>query len=363
MSFRATPLLRSGSRYLIPDAYKGSKALAVSLQAAEHTLNPGIAMTTTTPRVSVIIPAFNAEPFISETLDSVLAQTYPNLEVVVCDDGSVDGTRERVEAYAPAVRYVHCVNSGAPSRPRNVGIRASTGELLAFVDADDLMAPERIAAQVAFLVRHPEAGLVFSDYDEFGADKTAERGHFETCPLLSELLTQCAPGADGLILDPATATELLLTENFGSSSPTVRRRVVEKVGGYDESLMSSEDFEFQFRVALSCSIGIIPEIHWHKRQHSLNMSAHAERTLSRKIEVRRRILSAETIGRRRRKLKRRIAGWHADLAYFYTGRDNRLALRHALYGMVMAPREALRASLFARLALDVLGRDSGRLRT
>jgi glycosyltransferase involved in cell wall biosynthesis len=318
-------------------------------------------MTTTTPRVSVIIPAFNAEAFIAETLDSVLAQTYANVEVVVCDDGSTDGTRQRVEAYGTAVRYVHSANSGAPSRPRNVGIRASTGELLAFIDADDLMAPGRIAAQVAFLVRHPEAGLVFSDYDEFGDDKTAERGHFETCPLLSALLKERADAGDGLVLDPGTATELLLTENFGSSSPTVRRPVVEKVGGYDETLTSSEDFEFQFRVASSCSIGILPEIHWHKRQHPLNMSAHAERTLSRKIEVRRRILAAETIRRRRWKLKRRIAGWHADLAHFYTGRDNRLALRHALHSVATAP--ALRVSLFARLALDVLGRDSGRLRT
>jgi glycosyltransferase involved in cell wall biosynthesis len=317
--------------------------------------------TNPTPRVSVIIPAYNAEAFIAETLDSVLAQTYPNLEVVVCDDGSVDGTRRVVEGYAPHVRYVYSANSGAPARPRNVGTRASTGELLAFIDADDRMAPGRIAAQVDFLSRHPEVGLVFSDYEEFGPDKSTERGHFETCPLLREILKQ-APRADlGLVLDPATATELLLTENFGSSSPTVRRRVVEKVGGYDESLPSSEDFEFQFRVASSCSIGILPVIHWHKRQHALNMSAHAERTLSRKIEVRQRILATETIGSRRRKLKRRIAEWHAELAYFYTGRNNALELRHVLHSVVMAP--ALRASLLARLVLDVLGRDSARLRT
>jgi glycosyltransferase involved in cell wall biosynthesis len=316
---------------------------------------------TSAPLVSVIIPAYNAEAFIGDTLDSVLAQTYPNIEVIVSDDGSVDGTRRRVAPYRARVRYVYGANSGAPARPRNLGTHVASGALLAFIDADDLMAPGRIAAEVDFLERHPEAGLVFSDYEEFGDDRTQEKGHFQTCPLLRTLLSATPDASGGLVMDPATATELLLTENFGSSSPTVRRRVFEAVGGYDEELTSSEDFEFQFRVASSCSIGVIPQIHWFKRQHPSNMSAHAERTLSRKIEVRRRILATETIARRRRKLRRRIAAWHADLAYFYTGRNNALAFRHALQSMALAP--ALRASLLARLALDVLGRDSERLRT
>lgn len=311
---------------------------------------------TSTPRVSVIIPAFNAEAFIGDTLDSVLAQTYPNIEVIVSDDGSVDGTRRRVASYGARVKYVYAPNSGAPARPRNVGIRAAYGELLTFIDADDLMAPGRIAVQVDFFERHPEAALVFSDYEEFGDDKTQEQGHFQTCPGLRALLTRSAHLSEGLILDPATATELLLTENFGSSSPMVRRGVIDRVGGFDESLTSSEDFEFQFRVASCFSIGIIPEIHWYKRQHPSNMSAHAERTLSRKIAVRQRILAEETVGRRRRLLKRRIAGWHADLAYFYTGRDNSLAFKHMLSSVWLSAM--LRPKLLGRLTLDVLGRDS-----
>jgi glycosyltransferase involved in cell wall biosynthesis len=312
---------------------------------------------TSAPRVSVIIPAYNAEAFIGATLDSVLAQTYSNLEIIVSDDGSVDGTRQRVAAYGSRVRYVSGPNSGAPSRPRNLGIRAASGTVLAFIDADDLMAPGRIAAEVEFLTRHPEAGLVFSDYEEFGEDRTQEKGHFETCPLLRSLLDRRA-APDGLVLDPATATELLLTENFGSSSPTLRRRVVEAVGGYDEGLSSSEDFEFQFRVASSCSIGVLPQTLWFKRQHSLNMTAHAERTLTRKIAVRRRILAQETNPRRRRKLKERLAVWHADLAYFYTGRSNGLAFGHALRSMALA--RTVHARLLARLALDVLGRETAR---
>lgn len=305
------------------------------------------------PRVSVIIPAFNAEAFIGETLDSVLAQTYPNLEVIVSDDGSTDGTRERVAAYGPRVTYVYGKNSGGVSSPRNAGVRASRGSLLAFIDADDLMEPGRIEAEVRCFARHPNVGLVFSDYGEFGADRRQEHGHFPTCPLLRELLAAHTPSKEALVLDSATATELLLTENFGSSSPMVRRGVLEQVGGYDPAALSSEDFEFQFRAASVCAVGIVPRVHWHKRQHPLNMSANVERVLNWKIAVRRRILEAETVGRRRRKLKRRIAGWHADLAYFYTGRDNAMAFRHVLRSVRLWA--GIDPKLVGRLALDVLG--------
>lgn len=308
---------------------------------------------TPTPRVSVIIPAFNAEPFIGETLDSVLSQTYPNIEIIVSDDGSTDGTRARVEAFGPRVTYVYSENSGGVSRPRNIGARVSQGSLLAFIDADDVMAPGRIQAEVLCFARHPNVGLVFSDYGEFGQDQRQAYGHFPTCPQLRELLAGMPGGGDALVLDSPTATELLLTENFGSSSPMVRRRVFDKLGGYDQAALSSEDFDFQFRAASLCAVGIVPEIQWRKRQHPQNMSANLERVLNWKIAVRRRILDAETVGRRRRKLKRRIADWHADLAYFYTGRNNAEAWRHVMKSLQL--RASIDPRLVGRLALDVLG--------
>jgi glycosyltransferase involved in cell wall biosynthesis len=308
---------------------------------------------TPTPRVSVIIPAFNAEAFISDTLDSVLAQTYPNVEIVVSDDGSTDGTRDRVAAYGSRVKYVYRENSGGVSAPRNAGAKASAGSLLVFIDADDLMAPGRIEAEVRCLAHHPNVGLVFSDYGEFGVDRRQEDGHFQTCPMLQRVLADSPAVGGAAVLDSATATELLLTENFGSSSPMVRRRVFDQIGGYDPGAMSSEDFEFQFRAASVCAVGIVPEIHWHKRQHPLNMSANLERVLNWKIAVRRRILEQETVGRRRRKLKRRIADWHADLAYLYTGRDNAKAFRHVVSSVRLWA--SLRPRLLGRLALDVLG--------
>lgn len=305
------------------------------------------------PRVSVIIPAFNAEAFIGETLDSVLAQTYPNIEIIVSDDGSTDGTRDRVAAYGCRVKYVRGENSGGVSRPRNTGVRASAGSLLAFIDADDIMAPGRIQAEVLCFARHPNVGLVFSDYEEFGADQRHADGHFPTCPLLRQHLAALPPASDALVLDPATATELLLTENFGSSSPMVRRRVFDAVGGYDQAALSSEDFDFQFRAASLCAVGIVPQVHWRKRQHPQNMSANVERVLNWKIAVRQRILAAETVGRRRRKLRRRIAGWHADLAYFHTGRNNAMAFRHIVRSVRLWA--GIDPKLLGRLALHALG--------
>jgi glycosyltransferase involved in cell wall biosynthesis len=330
--------------------------LAGPLQSNKPYLQTRVEPMDPMPRVSVIIPAFNAEPYITETLDSVLAQTYPHFEVIVSDDGSTDATRERVAAYGSRVKYVYRQNSGGVSAPRNAGVRAASGSLLAFIDADDLMAPGRIAAEVRCFARHPDVGLVFSDYAEFGPDKIQPLGHFPTCPRLSRVLAQAPVRADSVVLDSATATELLLTENFGSSSPMVRRRVFDLVGGYDESTMSSEDFDFQYRVAAACPVGIVPGIHWHKRQHPMNMSANVERVLRWKIEVRRRILQKETSARRRRTLKRRIADWHVDLAYFYTGRDNSLAFRHVLDSLRFSV--AMRPKVVGRLALKVLGRRS-----
>ena len=345
----------------LPDTDRWPARPASGAPSRPKTAGRGIAAATAvpprTPQVSVIVPAFNAEPYIRETLDSVLAQDYPGLEVIVSDDGSTDGTRECVRSYGARVEYVYGENSGGAARPRNEGLRVATGELIAFIDADDLMARGRLAAQVAFFARHPGVGIVFTDYEEFGADKREKNGHFQNCPLLSARLRQ-QPGAEteGLVLSSAEATELLLTENFGSSAPMVRREAIDRVGGYDETAIPSEDFEFSFRVAAAYPVGIVPRIDWRKRQHPSNLSANTPRVLRQKIAVRERLLAAERSRRRRRKLKQRIATWHADLAYYYTGRDNALALRHALNGLAFDFRP--RPRLLLRLALDLAGRDS-----
>ncbi len=308
------------------------------------------------PLVSVIVPAYNAERYITDTLASVLAQTYRDTEIIVVDDGSTDDTRQRMLAFGERVRYVRQPNSGGCASPRNHGARLASGELLAFIDSDDLMSPRRIERQVAFLRDHRDAAMVFSNYRDFDACGLDDGDHFARCPLLSAVLRRAPGGTTGVTLPSGPATDLLLTENFGSSSPMVRRSTHAAVGGFDESLRASEDYDYAYRIAARFAVGVLPSVDWYKRRHGASMSANVENILRFKIVTRERILEKERAASRRRALASAIAGYHLDLAFHYTGRDNTLATRHL--------RESLRYRLrpsprhYVRLLLDVLGRDT-----
>lgn len=123
-------------------------------------------------RVSTIIPAFNAERTIAQTIESALAQRYNSHEIVVVNDGSTDATAEILERYRGRLRIVNQENRG-PAAARNAGIAYSNGEYLAFLDSDDLFLPEKLAVMTAALGRNPAASLAFSEYgfmDESGTE-------------------------------------------------------------------------------------------------------------------------------------------------------------------------------------------------
>jgi glycosyltransferase involved in cell wall biosynthesis len=310
-----------------------------------------------TPRVSVVIPAFNAEHYIRETLDSILAQTYSNIEVIVVDDKSTDGTRECVLSYGDRVKYLPLpANSGGCSVPRNEGVKAASGELILFADSDDLSTPTRIAEQVELFRAHPEVGLIFSNYQDFDTSGIDPRTHFDDCPQLTDLIQRLPDASAGIVLSPERSTELLLSENYGSASPIVRREVFDKVGFFDPVLRASEDFEFQYRVASQYPIGLLPKTGWYKRIHRTSMSSNTPNIMRHKILTRRRLLERETVPRRRRKLERMIGGCYFDLAYYYTGRNNALAMKNTL--ILLRYRPAAVPRLLLRIVLDLLGRDT-----
>lgn len=225
---------------------------------------PGIAAPPR-PLVSVVIPAFNAAAHLGDALDSVLTQPGVfELDVIVVDDGSTDNTALLAQARAGVRLLRQEVNQG-PSAARNAGIAASQGELIGFLDADDVWPPGSLAARVAMLDRCPDAALVFGDCRQFD-----ERG-----PDQRTLFEAGAPGATaweqgGIVPD---AYERLLDDNFITTGSVVARRAdLVAAGGFAEDLRLVEDLELWLRLARRHPIAWCPQVCLLRRRHATNLS-------------------------------------------------------------------------------------------
>src|SRR5262245_43202505 len=128
------------------------------------------------PVVSVVIPTYNRGSLIGETLDSVFAQTYPHLEVIVVDDGSTDDTEAAIARFRDRLIYIRQQNQGLAAS-RNAGLARATGAYVAWQDSDDLWNPEKTAVQVGYLRRRPDTVCIGSDFSAFSAEGFFDRSH------------------------------------------------------------------------------------------------------------------------------------------------------------------------------------------
>jgi glycosyltransferase involved in cell wall biosynthesis len=278
------------------------------------------------PLASVIVPVHNGEHFIDDALRSLVGQTYPNLEIIVVDDGSTDRTCDRAAAYAPRIRCIRLASrSGSASAPRNTGVRESRGEYIAFLDADDILLPDRIEKRIEFLSAHPEAGLVFEDYRNFSAKGQDDQSHFQSCDRLQKMLG----GRRSIVLSSEDATEILAQENFGISGTfMVRREVFRDEAGFEPTLRACEDFHFYYRVARRRAVGIINEVGMMRRLHNFNMTGDSSLMLEESIRSRALLCASEKNSRNRGHFNRHIAESHASLARVYANRGDYLRALH-----------------------------------
>lgn len=264
------------------------------------------------PLVSIIIPAFNAQDMIAETLDSILAQTYMNLEIIVIDDGSTDQTRQVVQRYEPKVSYYYQENSGGCAVPRNTGISYSNGDYLCFMDADDLMMPDRIMQQVDFMERYSDVGLVFCDYRNFDERGCYADSHFKTCPKLWFKLHN----QQDLILD--NPCSYLVQENYGiAGSFMIRKAVLKFAPSFDPTLKACEDFHFYYRLARHVPVGVINKVGMLRRLHANNMSGNPKKMLAAGIKSRALLKETENSFHIIAQLDRYIANCHSSLARYF----------------------------------------------
>ncbi len=215
------------------------------------------------PLVSVIIPAYNAENFIERTLESVRAQTYKNIEILVVDDGSQDRTDEIVKFVAqkePRLILLKQANAGVAAA-RNLAIQKAKGEFIAPIDADDIWYPQNLEKQIqCFMQSDVSVGLVYAwsvDIDE----RDSLTGGFHVSDGEGEVYAK------------------LLYQNFigNASSTVIRRTCLEKVGGYNCELRSqgaqgSEDFDLYLRIAECYQVRVVPEFLIGYRQIASSMS-------------------------------------------------------------------------------------------
>jgi glycosyltransferase involved in cell wall biosynthesis len=204
------------------------------------------------PKVTVVIPVYNGERYIRDTLESVFAQTFQDYEVLCIDDGSTDGSAALLMSYGEQLRWVHQENAGQ-SATRNNGVALARGEYIAFLDQDDLWYPSKLAKQVAVLQAEPDVVLVHCDYDRVDVEgRMLQRGAgvVERASALSSPLG-CLIG-EALIFP---------------SAMMVRRVALERVGGFDSELRGFEDFDLIARLEQRGRFVMLTEIEMAYRFH------------------------------------------------------------------------------------------------
>ena len=207
------------------------------------------------PTVSVIIPAYNAASFVQETIKSVLDQTFHDFELIVVDDGSTDQTSEIIKKYKDKrIRYFFKSNSGV-SETRNFGLENAKGDVVAFLDADDLFLPTNLEKKVFYLRANPETDLVHSSEIRFSS-------------ATGENITTVF-GSEGKVLEKLLAMRGNVIHS--PSSVVVRKRLLDQVGGFDPKLSTSADWDMWVRLSAKTPFGYIPEPLVKYRVHAAQM--------------------------------------------------------------------------------------------
>jgi hypothetical protein len=209
--------------------------------------------------VTTIIPTFNHGRFICDALDSVISQSYKEIEIIVVDDGSIDDTVERVAKYGNAVKYLYQENRGC-GPARNTGIIKACGNFVAFLDADDIWQKEKIEKQIEVINAYPGTGVVGCGFNYID-----NNGKFKSKPIIKRNYKR----SNALYND-------LMVRNiiYGSSSGAlVKKECFNKVGLFDEKLPYREDWDMWFRIGRIYDIRFVEEALVYIRLHRERMTA------------------------------------------------------------------------------------------
>lgn len=196
-------------------------------------------------KVSVIIPTYNRAEKLHKSMESVLAQTYGDFELLIIDDGSTDSTAEVVSSFGDdRIRYVKMAQNVGASAARNEGVRLAEGDWIAFHDSDDFWRPDKLQKQMDYMERNPEYDVIYCSYlmhtdeEEIVVPNENWSGELEGDLFIS----------------------LLARNSIGAPTMLIKKSVFEETGGFDTSFKSLEDWDLALRIAMRHQIGYVPEV-------------------------------------------------------------------------------------------------------
>lgn len=231
------------------------------------------------PLVSILVPVYNSASFLPSLLASVRLQDYQHWELIFVDDLSTDGSREWLKEASgkdSRLQVLYNARNLGPSATLNRAATISRGPLLARLDADDTMLPERISRQVAFMKKHVRVGLLGSFYQNVRPD--GRRGKVETTPAL-----------DG----DALRSSFLFFNPMGHSTVMFRREAFERIGGYDETLRASLDYDVLARLSRATDCAVLPRALVNYLTHAENITTRAAKLqLENAMVIQRQLLEA-----------------------------------------------------------------------
>jgi glycosyltransferase involved in cell wall biosynthesis len=247
------------------------------------------------PNISVVIPLYNAEKYIGDTLESVLAQTYSTFEIIVVNNSSTDSSLDIVKKYSD-VKVISQENQG-PSVARNKGVALSKGDFIAFLDADDLWVPDKLKIQMEYFNNNPQVGLVYSKYTSVRNGKI--------------LRTRPQNGYSGWIF-----TKLLYKSIIQTSTVMVKRECLDAVGPYDESFSLGDEYDMFLRIAKKFQCGFVDKGLIRYRIHDNNTSKNVFLFDKENLGVYKKIYNnfTDLDGKQKRILRKRIARYSMKVA-------------------------------------------------
>lgn len=222
-----------------------------------------------TPKVSVVIPTYNHARYLPYALDSIINQSYANLEVIVIDDGSTDGTSEVVKPYRSNINYIYKANGGTPSA-LNHGLSVATGKYICWLSADDALIQDKVSKQVGLMESDPGLGFSYTSFVVIDANGTKRYDvNSAYYPNKQEMVTKLMEGCF-----------------INGSSVMMNSSALKIVGNFDEGLPQAHDYDLWFRFLRHYSCEFLAEPLLAYRWHGENMSQNPNEACSRIVQER-----------------------------------------------------------------------------